>query len=193
MNATNHLIEIINSIKNIKNNCHNQEYYMILDSICNMVQNLNEILVCIKHSHETCNDSNYNFDVEMIKNKIYDNARLCHYVALTIITPESFYNNNIYQPIIIPSTYPLLLNHYYNFETINRNKKKIKCLDFLRNEGNCPYGLNCIYAHPTDPEWNEALDKYKTQKCVHILQKGFCAFGKRCSYVHPDDPQWNFI
>uniref|UniRef100_A0A7S2ZB76 C3H1-type domain-containing protein n=2 Tax=Rhodosorus marinus TaxID=101924 RepID=A0A7S2ZB76_9RHOD len=61
------------------------------------------------------------------------------------------------------------------------------CNSFTEN-GSCPYGANCQFAH--GGEELRAVTrhpKYKTKLCRNFAERGSCPYGSRCRFIHGDE------
>mmetsp|Transcript_659 Transcript_659/g.1496 ORF Transcript_659/g.1496 Transcript_659/m.1496 type:complete len:317 (-) Transcript_659:2939-3889(-) len=61
------------------------------------------------------------------------------------------------------------------------------CNSFTEN-GSCPYGANCQFAHGTE-ELRAVTrhPKYKTKLCRNFAEKGSCPYGSRCRFIHGNE------
>ncbi|OQR77299.1 mRNA decay factor CTH2-like [Tropilaelaps mercedesae] len=72
------------------------------------------------------------------------------------------------------------------------SKYKTELCHYLAEQGRCPFGDQCTYAHSkTELRYIERHPKHKTLPCRDFSTVGFCPFGERCSFIHykrdPDD------
>lgn len=78
---------------------------------------------------------------------------------------------------------------WYKYKTrppiTNDEKIKSEMCRNLQENGNCPYGTGCRFAHH-ESELRKILrhPKHKTQLCRDYHGNGHCTFGSRCSYIH---------
>ena len=75
----------------------------------------------------------------------------------------------------------------------NSKKKSSLCRNYAEN-GFCPYGFKCQFAHGLQ-ELRCKVDEnsYKTKPCNAFSKKGYCKYGFRCNFLHQheDKPESN--
>lgn len=65
------------------------------------------------------------------------------------------------------------------------SKFKTEMCHYLSEQGRCPFGEHCTYAHSKDElRFIERHPKHKTLPCRDFSTEGFCPFGERCSFIH---------
>ncbi|XP_018496673.1 protein TIS11 isoform X2 [Galendromus occidentalis] len=71
------------------------------------------------------------------------------------------------------------------------SKFKTEMCHYLSEQGRCPFGEHCTYAHSKDElRFIERHPKHKTLPCRDFSTEGFCPFGERCSFIHyKSDPE----
>lgn len=86
------------------------------------------------------------------------------------------------EPENLENFHPNLKNSH-NFS--NSKHKRSLCRNFTEN-GFCPYGQKCQFAHGLDElKCNETQNNlYKTKVCYSFLKKGFCMYELRCNFIH---------
>lgn len=73
------------------------------------------------------------------------------------------------------------------------SKFKTEMCHYLKEQGRCPYGDICTYAHNTNEiRFIERHPKHKTLPC-RDFSEGFCPFGERCSFIHNKSDSKNFL
>src|SRR5574343_76875 len=77
----------------------------------------------------------------------------------------------------------------------NRQKYKSEICKYWEN-GNCPYGKKCIFAHGAEELRNLFRHKrlYKTKACATWSCQHYCPYGTKCQFAHSrastDVPLW---
>jgi len=69
---------------------------------------------------------------------------------------------------------------------------KTELCNKFREQGTCPYGRLCRFAHGIHElrRSDRCQDpRYKTQKCNHFWNTGHCPYAKRCRFIHRETPQ----
>jgi hypothetical protein len=71
-----------------------------------------------------------------------------------------------------------------------KNDPKYKtelCKGFLNN-GFCPYGHKCRFAHGKQELSVKMIDesRYKQKECKSFREQGFCMYGPRCNFKHDE-------
>jgi len=64
-------------------------------------------------------------------------------------------------------------------------KKEVKYkTEICRNwqEGNCPFGESCVYAHGI--EELRCKSNCRARDCKQFLESGYCFYGSRCQFSH---------
>ncbi|KAJ2452413.1 hypothetical protein EV183_002928 [Coemansia sp. RSA 2336] len=73
---------------------------------------------------------------------------------------------------------------------------KTKLCEKFSQEGSCPYGHKCVFAHGQDelrvreqaPRVKQnANPLYKTRLCQRFTEQGACPYGERCQFAHGDE------
>ncbi|MCQ2816745.1 MAG: hypothetical protein MJ252_05705 [archaeon] len=60
------------------------------------------------------------------------------------------------------------------------------CKTWIEN-GFCPYGNACRFAHGKDDLYEKARNStYKSKICKAFHQRGYCPYGNRCGYIHDE-------
>ena len=68
--------------------------------------------------------------------------------------------------------------------------KSSLCRKYSEN-GYCPYGIKCQFAHGLEElRCNVDENSYKTKVCNSFLKKSYCSYGLRCNFAHniPKNP-----
>lgn len=67
-----------------------------------------------------------------------------------------------------------------------QQKYKSEICKYWEN-GKCPYGARCIYAHGSRDQRNPFLRRrlYKTKNCVSWALQNCCPYGAKCQFQHP--------
>jgi len=77
------------------------------------------------------------------------------------------------------------------------SKFKTEMCHYLSEQGRCPFGEHCTYAHSKDElRFIERHPKHKTLPCRDFSTEGFCPFGERCSFIHyksDPDAMWKSL
>jgi len=77
------------------------------------------------------------------------------------------------------------------------SKFKTEMCHYLSEQGRCPFGEHCTYAHSRDElRFIERHPKHKTLPCRDFSTEGFCPFGERCSFIHhksDPDAMWKSL
>lgn len=105
---------------------------------------------------------------------------------------ESEDSGAICQRTISHSTMPYLTS-------FSSKIKHSLCRNFTE-QGFCPYGNRCQFAHgPAELRNNTPSNhSYKTRPCLAFAREGFCLYGQRCNFIHessymPEREKWQQI
>jgi hypothetical protein len=72
----------------------------------------------------------------------------------------------------------------------NPLKHKTEMCKNFSEQGRCPYGSKCRFAHGAHELIHVPLrDSFRKRKCNNFLRNGFCPYGLRCQFDHRSD-EW---
>ena len=58
------------------------------------------------------------------------------------------------------------------------------CQKYCEN-GSCPYGNKCKFAHGKDElVYKKLCNNYKKKQCKTFFECGYCPYGARCTFKH---------
>ena len=84
--------------------------------------------------------------------------------------------------LLRPSPKTLHRDHHHLYPS---KIKRSLCRNFT-DQGFCPYGDKCQFAHGTSELRNNMPNNhsYKTRPCFTFMINGHCLYGQRCNFIH---------
>ena len=95
-----------------------------------------------------------------------------------------FENGNIDKENLNSNLQNLKDNNYKNNN--EENLKTELCKKWIQNNGFCPYGIKCKFAHGKIELVEKNSKNYKKKECHSFYSKGYCNYGTRCLFKHDE-------